>query len=131
SRAFTLFQQLHRPASPSLQFRGCPFGSHTSIVGVGSVFRKVGRSKPSHCVVFEGTGSDGKARVFEPSTSRLIDLPLDDLRRRWSGEAIIYGEPELSMLSFASIVVLTALVVASVGLILLKLSAFLNRRKTA
>jgi prepilin-type N-terminal cleavage/methylation domain-containing protein/prepilin-type processing-associated H-X9-DG protein len=54
----------------------------------------------SHCIVYEGLDQNRKARIFETTSRENRTVDLDTFRRAWTGEAIVFEEPQPSRLAF-------------------------------
>ena len=55
----------------------------------------------SHCVVYEGFQPDGKTvRYYEPAHREYKTATAGAFLRDWSGQAIVFEEPQLSLVSF-------------------------------
>jgi hypothetical protein len=55
-----------------------------------------------HCIVYEGLepGGEGKVRYYEPAKRMMKTAALDTLRREWSGQAIVFEPPPMTLVSF-------------------------------
>lgn len=63
----------------------------------------------THCVVYQGVASDGRTvTYFEPSERQLRTASRDRVERNWTGAAIMFERPGLSIASFWIVLGLTA-----------------------
>lgn len=80
-----------------------------------------------HCVVYDGVDPTGQQVLFfEPSEARVKSMPVEEFRKHWNGEVIVFQPPQLSWGAFSSLVALSCMVVVFAGLLLNRL---LRRRQ--
>jgi len=71
----------------------------------------------NHCVALDGFDAEtGRARLFDPVKRELVYEPIDQVKKLWKGEAIVFERPQMSRSAFVALVVLAGLVVSSPGI---------------
>lgn len=78
--------------------------------------------KGSHCVVFDGLDDKRQsAKIFETTSKEIRFVDLKELRRTWTGEAIICDSPRPSRATFFALCFFAAsIIVAPAGCLLLR-----------
>jgi ABC-type bacteriocin/lantibiotic exporter with double-glycine peptidase domain len=72
-----------------------------------------------HCVVYDGRDPTGQQVLFfEPNEARVKSMPVEEFRKHWSGEVILFQPPQMSWKAFGSLVALSCMAVVLVGLLL-------------
>jgi ABC-type bacteriocin/lantibiotic exporter with double-glycine peptidase domain len=72
-----------------------------------------------HCVVLDSVNRTADTvTIYDPTFSRTLVVPMRDFAQTWSGEAILFQEPDLSWLEFGVVAVL-----GGAGAILIALAA--------
>lgn len=57
-----------------------------------------------HCIVYEGFDSENNTvRYYEPAMGRIRTVPREEVQRHWSGDAIVFQSPLLSLRSFGAV----------------------------
>jgi prepilin-type N-terminal cleavage/methylation domain-containing protein len=70
--------------------------------------------KGTHCVVYDGMDDERQlAKVFETTNKEIRFVDLKQLRRTWTGEAIIFQDPRPSPYAFCAMLVLAMSVIAA------------------
>ncbi len=68
-----------------------------------------------HCVVYEGISPSGQeVRVFEPTNAGLRTVSMEVVQRQWTGEAIVFSEPQMSLAAFMCVIFASMVGLASV-----------------
>lgn len=63
----------------------------------------------SHCVVFEGVDpARRRVRYYEPSEGRMREASIEAFQKGWSGQAIVFEPPQMSVASFGKLALVGA-----------------------
>jgi ABC-type bacteriocin/lantibiotic exporter with double-glycine peptidase domain len=84
----------------------------------------------AHCIVYDGTDASGETvLIFEPYDGSVRSVPTQMIQNSWTGDVIVFREPELSHLGFVVMILITAIgfiVSKSVFLAFLKVARLLS-----